>query len=179
MQSHQGTDEYINKLIKRDYWKNELSQEQMAFIQKRDSFYMGTASIDGRPYIQHRGGQKGFIQIPNSTSLWFPDYSGNRQYITTGNLSENNKAFLFFMDYKNQRRLKLWGRASLFSVDDYPLSSKQKPERAKVERIIHFEIEALDENCRQHIQKRYTDEEYGRKLLDAEQEIRILKDKIK
>lgn len=179
MQSLEGTNKYIDLLIERDYWKNQLSDEQMKFIKNRDSFYFATSSADGSPYLQHRGGNKGFIQVPNPSSLWFPDFGGNKQYISAGNLSENNKAFLFFMDYPNQRRLKLWGTASILDRNDYPLDSSQLPERGDVERIIHFNIEAIDENCRQHILKRFTDEEYQNKLIRAEQEIITLKEKIK
>lgn len=179
MQSEQGTDDFINRLIEREHWKNQLSEEQMQFIQSRDSFYLATSSTDGMPYLQHRGGRKGFITVSNTSSLWFPDYAGNRQYITTGHLSENNRAFLFFMDYPNQRRLKLWGTASLLSEDAYPLSVAQQPKKGKVERILQFDIEAIDENCRQHIQQRYTDEEYGEELSLAKQKIILLTKQLK
>lgn len=168
MQASEGTDKYIDLLIERDHWKNQLNNEQMQFIQNRESFYMATSSADGRPYMQHRGAKKGFIQTPSSSSLWFPDFGGNKQYISTGNLSENNKAFLFFMDYPNQRRLKLWGTAT----------DVQVPERGSVERIILFKICALDENCPKHILKCYTDEEYGGRLHKMELEIKRLKNRM-
>ena len=179
MQCQQGADIFIKRLIEREHWKNTLSEEQRRFIQSRDSFYLATSNTDGMPYLQHRGGHKGFITVPNASSLWFPDYSGNRQYITAGNLSENKQAFLFFMDYPNQRRLKLWGTASLLSENTYPLSSAQLPEKGTVERIIQFNIDAIDENCRQHIQQRYTDKEYGGELLAAKQKIKILTEQLK
>lgn len=166
-----GSSDRIARLEERDHWKDELSAEQMHFIESRDSFYLGTASLAGRPYIQHRGGPPGFIRVESSTSLWFPDFAGNRQYISVGNLSENDQAFLFFMDYPNRRRLKLWGRAAVHAAADFPLESVALPETARVERIIRFRIEALDENCRQHIRSRYTEEELSNELQQARQEI--------
>jgi len=106
-----GARDYISRLESREYWKAGLSSEQMDFIRGRDSMYFGTASKEGCPYVQHRGGPVGFIRVQSATALWFPDYSGNRLYISVGNLSENNRAFIFMMDYANRRRLKLWGRA--------------------------------------------------------------------
>jgi predicted pyridoxine 5'-phosphate oxidase superfamily flavin-nucleotide-binding protein len=179
MQDEQGTADYIKLLIERNHWRDQLTTQQIEFIQSRDSFYLATASSDGMPYMQHRGGKKGFIKVPDSSTLYFPDYAGNRQYISTGNLTENDRAFLFFMDYPNQRRLKLWGSATLGSVNDVQLVEAQLPERGSVERIIKFQIDAIDENCPKHILKRYTDEEYRGKLLDTEKEIQELKNKIK
>lgn len=174
-----GSGDRIARLEERDHWKEELSAEQMKFIESRDSFYLGTASLAGRPYIQHRGGSPGFIRAQSSTSLWFPDFAGNRQYISVGNLSENDQAFLFFMDYPNRRRLKLWGRATVHAVADFPLESVALPETARVERIIRFHIEALDENCRQHIRLRFTEEELSNELQQAHREIARLHARIR
>jgi len=166
-----GSRDRIAGLEARSHWRSELSEEQARFIEGRDSFYLGTASLAGRSYIQHRGGPPGFIRVESHTSLWFPDFVGNRQYITVGNLSENDQAFLFFMDYPNRRRLKLWGRAAVHAAADFPLESVVLPETVRVERIIRFSIEALDENCRQHIQPRYTEGEQSSELQQAHQEI--------
>ncbi|MEN8178597.1 MAG: pyridoxamine 5'-phosphate oxidase family protein [Pseudomonadota bacterium] len=155
MQAELGVRDYIARLESRDHWKAELSTEQMDFIRSRDSFYFGTASKEGCPYIQHRGGPAGFIRVESASALWFPDYSGNRQYISVGNLSENNQAFIFLMDYANRRRLKLWGRAHIQDHKTIPFDDTELSESATVERIIRFEIDALDENCSQHIQPRY------------------------
>lgn len=178
VQRQQGSDEFINRLIEREHWKNTLSDEQILFIQNRESFYLGTASADGRPYIQHRGGNKGFINVNSSSSLYFADFGGNKQYITTGNLAENDQAFIFFMDYANRRRLKLWGRAFVHTLDEFPLSEKQSPKRGSVERIIKFDIEAIDENCPQHIQQLFSEEEYDCELIDAKNEIERLQNQI-
>ena len=174
-QDQQGSGEFIGRLIEREHWKNTLTKEQMDFIQSRDSFYLGTASVEGQPYIQHRGGAKGFVVADSESSLWFPDFSGNRQYISTGNISENSQAFIFFMDYANKRRLKLWGRMKVLPKDAFTLNENQMPVRAKVERIFKFAIDAIDENCRQHITSRYTDEETNFELTKTQQEISQLK----
>jgi len=171
--------ERISGLEARNHWRSELSEEQAHFIEGCDSFYLGTASLAGRPYIQHRGGPPGFIRVESRASLWFPDFVGNRQYITVGNLSENDQAFLFFMDYPNRRRLKLWGRAAAHAVADFSLESVALPEKARVERVIRFSIEALDENCRQHIQPRYAKGEQSSELQQAHQEITRLQTRIK
>ena len=157
-----------------------MSDEIILFIQNMDSFYLGTASKLGRPYIQHRGGPKGFVQIESKTSLLFPDFDGNRQYITVGNLTENDQAFIFFMDYPNRRRIKLWGRARITDINDASLTFKNLPTNIKVKRAICFEIEAWDENCRQHIKPRYTaDVDYIQELTNAKNKITELQKRIK
>lgn len=179
VQAELGSSDLIKRLESRNHWKAELSPEQIEFIQGRDSFYLGTAGKQGRPYIQHRGGQKGFIHVAAPTTLWFPDFSGNRQYITVGNLSENAQAFMFLMDYPKQRRLKLWGKAYVHQRSDFPLQPIPNPRSARIERVIRFKIEAVDENCRQHILPRYSETEYLDEMRRARQEIAELKTKIK
>jgi uncharacterized protein len=116
-----------------------------AFIAERNSFYIGTASADGQPYIQHRGGPKGFLRVLDGRTLAFADLEGNRQYITVGNLAENPKAFLFLMDYANRRRVKIWGTARVESVAG--------------QRAIVFAVESWDINCPQHIPRKFDEEE--------------------
>ena len=119
---------------------------------ERDSAYLATANAAGQPYIQHRGGPKGFIRVIDDKTLGFVDYTGNRQYITTGNLAENDHAFLFLMDYAQRRRVKLWGRARVVE-DDPELIARLMPERydAHPLQVILFTLEAWDINCPQHI----------------------------
>ena len=116
------------------------------------SFYLATASADGQPYVQHRGGPPGFLRVVDERTLGFADFKGNRQYITTGNLAENGKAFIFIMDYAQRRRVKLWGRARVVEADA-ALLARLWPEgyEARPEQAILFEIEAWDTNCPQHI----------------------------
>jgi predicted pyridoxine 5'-phosphate oxidase superfamily flavin-nucleotide-binding protein len=128
-----------------------ITPEVAGFIGDRDSAYLATANAQGQPYVQHRGGPAGFIHIVDEHTLAFADFIGNRQYITTGNLTENARAFLFVMHYAAGERLKLWGRAEI-SHDPALLASLAQPGYpARVEQAIVFHVDALDWNCPQHI----------------------------
>ncbi len=153
-------------------WRNAVTPELAAFIAERDSFYLATASAEGRPYIQHRGGPTGFLKVLGERTLGFADFSGNRQYITAGNLSENDRAYIFLMDYPNRRRIKIWGRARV--VDDDPELLDRLADSAydsRPERVIVFEIEAWDVNCPQHITPRYTEDEITAVVLPLRRRI--------
>lgn len=115
-----------------------------AFIAERNSFYIGTAGADGQPYIQHRGGPKGFLRVVDERTLAFADLEGNGQYITIGNLAENPKAFLFLMDYANRRRVKIWGTARVETAG---------------QRAIVFAVQSWDINCPRHIPRKFDEEE--------------------
>ena len=135
---------------------DKVTPELAAFIAEQDTVFLATATADGAPYIQHRGGPKGFIKILDKNTLAFADYSGNRQYITQGNLSENPKANIFLMDYAHRRRIKIWGEARL--VDDDPaLLNSLMPQgyKARPEQVILFRIAAWDTNCPQHIPQKF------------------------
>ena len=133
-------------------WPSTVTPDLTAFIAEARSFYLATASAEGQPYIQHRGGPAGFLKILDDKTLAFADYVGNRQYITIGNLAENPKAYIFIMDYVHQRRVKLWGTAKVIEGDEDLLSKLSDPGyRARPERVIVFTIEAWDQNCPQHI----------------------------
>ena len=137
-----------------------VTDDLRAFLAERDSFYLSTASADGRPYIQHRGGPKGFLKVIDDTTLAFADFSGNRQYISMGNLEENDRAFIFLMDYANKRRIKIWGRARFVEGDPALLAAVSDPDyRATPERVLVFTVEAWDRNCPQHIPRLYSEEE--------------------
>ena len=143
-------------------WSGEITPDLAAFISQRDSLYLGTASVDGQPYIQHRGGPKGFIKVIDNKTLAFADFSGNRQYISVGNLDENDRAFIFLMDYPNRRRIKIWGRAEFVEDDPSLLERLVEPAYgATVERALVFHVEAWDVNCPQHITPRFTEEEFS------------------
>ena len=122
------------------------------FIAGMRSFYLATANNDGQPYIQHRGGPPGFLRVIDDKTLAFADFSGNRQYISTGNLAENPRALLFLMDYENRQRVKIWGTARVIE-DDAELIAKLFPKgyKARAEAAILFTVEAWDANCPQHI----------------------------
>ena len=106
------------KMEQRGGWRDTVTPDLAHFIAERDSFYLATTSADGRPYIQHRGGPPGFLKVLDEHTLAFADFNGNRQYISMGNLAENDQAFIFLMDYPNRRRIKIWGRAEV--VEDDP-----------------------------------------------------------
>jgi predicted pyridoxine 5'-phosphate oxidase superfamily flavin-nucleotide-binding protein len=137
-------------------WPTTITPDLAAYIAERNSAYLATASADGQPYIQHRGGPKGFIRVLDEKTLAFADYAGNRQYITAGNLAENPRAYLFLMDYARRRRIKIWGRARIVE-NDADLAARLTPEdvAARVEQVIVFTIEAWDTNCPQHIPQKF------------------------
>jgi hypothetical protein len=133
-------------------WQNTVTEDLAAFIAERDSFYLATANAEGQPYIQHRGGPKGFLRVLDHKTLAFADFKGNRQYITTGNLADNDRAFIFLMDYANRQRIKIWGRARVVESDHALIGKLFVPGyKAKPEQAIVFTVEAWDSNCPQHI----------------------------
>jgi predicted pyridoxine 5'-phosphate oxidase superfamily flavin-nucleotide-binding protein len=133
-------------------WRTEITQDLAGFIAAQTSFMFATASADGQPYIQHRGGPAGFLHVVDSKTLAFADFAGNRQYITQGNLVENAKAYIFIIDYLNRRRIKLWGTARVVE-NDPELLAKLMPEgyQARGEQVILFQVAVWDTNCPQHI----------------------------
>ncbi len=137
---------------------NTTTPELAKFIAEQDTAFLGTVNSEGAPYIQHRGGPKGFIKIIDERTLGFADYRGNRQYITLANLAGNDRAFLFLLDPARQQRIKIWGRARVIE-DDAALATKLFDEgyKARPERAILFTIEAWDANCSSHIVARYTE----------------------
>lgn len=138
-------------------WKTRITPDLTEFIAGLDMFYLGTANAEGQPYVQYRGGPAGFLKILDDVTLGFADFSGNRQYITLGNLSENPRAFIFLIDYANSRRVKLWGTAKVIDGDAALLARLREPDYpGNVERAIQFEVAAWDVNCSQHIHKRYS-----------------------
>ncbi len=154
-QKRGSRDTYQNAVEKRD-WSNTISEDLAAFVAARNSFYLATATKDGQPYIQHRGGPKGFLKVIDERTLGFADYAGNRQYISIGNLAENNKAYIFLMDYANRRRIKLWGKMRVVENDPALMERLAQPgNRARPERAFLFEITAWDINCPQHIPQLY------------------------
>ncbi len=139
---------------------DRVTPELAAFIAEQDTAFFGTATADGAPYIQHRGGPKGFIKVIDEHTLGFADFRGNRQYITLANLSENDRAYLFLLDPARQQRIKLWGRARVVENDPALVERLfDKGYKARPERAILFTIEAWDVNCSSHIVTRFTEAE--------------------
>jgi predicted pyridoxine 5'-phosphate oxidase superfamily flavin-nucleotide-binding protein len=143
-------------------WETTVTEELAQFIGERDEFYLATASAEGQPYVQYRGGRPGFLRVIDEHTLGFADFGGNQQYITLGNLSENPKAFIFLMDYVELRRIKIWGRARVVENDPALVERLRDAEDpSPAERAILFEIEAWDMNCQQHIHRRFPQEIVG------------------
>lgn len=151
-QALRGSRRQYERMEKLRGWPSTITPDLAAQIMDARSFYLATANAEGQPYIQHRGGPTGFLHILDDKRIAFADYAGNKQYITIGNLTENAKAYIFIMDYVNQRRVKLWGTAKVVEDDEALLSQLIDPDyRAKPERAIVFTVEAWDRNCPQHI----------------------------
>ncbi len=156
IQARKGSRDAYGQVEQRGGWRTEIDGQLAAFLATRDSMFLATASADGQPYIQHRGGPKGFIRILDKNTLAFADYRGNRQYITQGNLSENPKAYIFLMDFTERRRVKIWGEARVID-DDPALLRSLMPQgyKARPEQVILFRISAWDTNCPQHIPQKF------------------------
>ena len=156
-------------------WRTEIDENLAAFLADTNSFYLATASGTGQPYIQHRGGPKGFIKVIDEKTLGFADYRGNRQYITLGNLSENSKAYIFVMDYVHRRRVKIWGEARVVA-DDSALMQSLMPQgyKARPEQVILFRISAWDTNCPQHIPQKFDAADVAAALAARDERIKEL-----
>jgi uncharacterized protein len=150
-QACRGSREVNARRAEAGHFAQRLSENEMEFIARRDSAYLATASADGQPYVQHRGGPPGFLRVLNDHTLAFLEYPGNRQFISIGHLAENERAFLFLMDYATARRLKLWGRAAVSSDPDLIASLKSSAGTHRGEHAIVFTVLAWDWNCSQHI----------------------------
>ena len=150
-----------------------------AFIHQMRSFYLATASAEGQPYIQHRGGPPGFLRVVGEHSLAFVDFKGNRQFISTGNLAENPRAFIFLMDYAHRQRIKIWGTARVVE-GDAALEASLMPAgyRARAEQVILFEIEAWDANCTQHIPQMFLAEDVAKAIEQRDARIASLEQQI-
>lgn len=156
-----------------------LSDQEANFIRERDSFYMATVSETGWPYVQHRGGAPGFMKVIDEQTIGFADFSGNRQYISAGNLTNDNRVSLIFMDYLNRTRLKVLGRVRLVSDNEYELMAKLEVDdyRARVERGFLIHVEAFDWNCPQHITPRYSEAQLQEIISPLVEENKVLKER--
>ena len=160
IQARKGSRGGYARMEEKGGWSDLISDELASFIAERDSFYLATASAEGQPYTQHRGGEPGFLKVLDGKRLAFADFRGNRQYISAGNLSENPRAFIFLMDYPNRRRIKIWGRAEIVDDDPELLESLANQDYDGVpEQAVVFTVEAWDINCPQHITPRYSQRE--------------------
>jgi predicted pyridoxine 5'-phosphate oxidase superfamily flavin-nucleotide-binding protein len=172
VQARKGSREMFAEVEENGGWRTEIDQNLAAFLAETSSFFLATASADGQPYIQHRGGPKGFIRILDKNTLAFANYAGNRQYITQGNLSENPKAHIFVMDFAHRRRVKIWGEARMIDDDPALLQSLMpKGYRARPEQVIVFKIAAWDTNCSQHIPQKFDAADVAAALMARDERI--------
>jgi predicted pyridoxine 5'-phosphate oxidase superfamily flavin-nucleotide-binding protein len=184
IQARKGSREHYAHQEQRG-WRTEVDDNLAAFLAETNSVYLATASADGQPYIQHRGGPQGFLRVLDKHTLAFADFAGNRQYITQGNLSENPKAYIFVMDYAHRRRVKIWGTARVVEDDDALVRSMMpKGYRARGEQVILFTVAAWDTNCPQHIPQKFDAADVAAalaardaRIADLEAEIVALREK--
>ena len=167
VQEKYGTRTAYEKMESRNEFRNQLTWQEKGYIKNRDSFYLSSVGENGWPYMQFRGGPKGFLKIIDDNVLAYADFKGNGQYISTGNINATKKTVLFLMDYTQQHRLKIWAEAKVLHADDHPelLEKVKMPDySATIERIFTFKVHAFDWNCPQHITPRYTKEEIEKEM---------------
>jgi uncharacterized protein len=179
IQARKGSREAYAHVEQNGGWRTEIDDGLAGFLASANSFYLATATAGGQPYIQHRGGPKGFVKVLDKNTIAFADYAGNQQYISQGNLSENSKAYIFVMDYAHRRRVKLWGEAKV--VDDDPAllqALMPKGYRARPEQAIVFRIAAWDSNCPQHIPQKFDAADVAQALALRDARIAELEDEL-
>jgi len=175
IQARKGSRRAYGLMEQRGSWETRITPELAEFIGAQTSIFFATANREGQPYIQHRGGPAGFLRVLDEKTLAFADFSGNRQYITAGNLAENPKAYLFLIDYAQRRRIKIWGTARVVE-DDTQLNARLMPEgyKARAEHAILFTVSAWDSNCPQHIPQRFSAEDVAKAMAERDRRIEVL-----
>lgn len=175
IQTARGSRDSHARRERRGGWLTEITPDLAAFIAAQRSVYLATASADGQPYIQHRGGPPGFLRVLDAETLAFADLAGNRQYISLGNLSENPRVQVFLMDYVQRRRVKIWGQARVVT-DDPALLATLTPAgtEARAEQAIIIRVTAWDANCPQHIPQRFEAEDVLRAITERDERIAAL-----
>jgi hypothetical protein len=178
-QEQRGSRQTYERYIAKGPDNDSITPKLEEFIAQLDGFYLGTVSSNGYPYIQFRGGPSGFLKVLDEKTLGFADFTGNVQYITVGNLSGNDKAFLFLMDYRHRRRIKIWGTAEY--VEDNPALIERLRDSdysAEVQGAILFHVEATSENCPQHIPIRYSEAEVAAMMAPLQARIAELEQQL-
>jgi hypothetical protein len=180
VQRRRGSRKAYERVEESGGWRAVIDGELAAFLAAQTSCFLGTASADGQPYIQHRGGPPGFLRVLDPTTIAFADYRGNRQYITTGNLSENPRVQLFLIDYARRQRIKVWGEARVVE-DDPALIAKLLPADAdlRAEQAIVIRVTAWDRNCPQHIPQRFDAADVAAALAARDAKIAALEEELR
>jgi predicted pyridoxine 5'-phosphate oxidase superfamily flavin-nucleotide-binding protein len=182
LQSAHGSRAGYERMQERSKAGEVLGAAEMQFLSNADSFYMATVGETGWPYVQHRGGPRGFVKILSPNRIAFADFRGNRQYVSAGNALRNDRVALIIMDYANQRRLKLLGHLrfdDLGSADPEVVFAVELPDyRARLERVATIDVEAFDWNCPQHITPRYTAAEVAERMGPLQERIAALEEEV-
>ena len=175
IQARKGSRPVYQRMEEGGGWETIITPELKAEIEAQISVFLATANAQGQPYIQHRGGPKGFLKVLDERTIGFADFVGNRQYISQGNLSENPQAHLFLIDYARRRRIKIWGTATVVEGDDAQLA-RLMPDgyRAKPEQVLLFTVTAWDVNCPQHIPQRFEAADVAASLESRDRRIAAL-----
>lgn len=180
IQSRKGSRDTYARMESQGGWATAITEELADFIVQQTSVFLATANAQGQPYIQHRGGPPGFLQVLDEHTIGFADFNGNRQYISSGNLAENPKAHLFLIDYTTRQRIKLWGTARVVE-EEKELIERLMPAnyRAKSEQVMLFTVDAWDANCPQHIPQRLETSDVAKALQSSDQKIAELEAEIR
>jgi uncharacterized protein len=180
VQTRKGSRHAYRRMEERGSWQTRISPDLASFIAAQTSIFLATANPEGQPYIQHRGGPAGFLRVLDEKTIAFADFTGNRQYITQGNLADNPRAQLFLIDYAHQRRVKIWGEARVVE-GDAQLTAKVMPEgyKARPEQVILFTVSAWDTNCSQHIPQRFEAADVSSALADRDRRIAALEAEVR
>lgn len=175
IQERKGSRSSYSRMEDRGGWATAITPDLKDFIEKQISVFLATANAEGQPYVQHRGGPPGFLQVINENTLGFVDYVGNRQFISQGNLVENDKAHLFLIDYGSRSRVKIWGTASVVE-GDHDLLEQLMPKDfgARPEQVLLFNVTAWNANCRQHIPLRFEADEVLKAIETRDERIKEL-----
>src|ERR1700694_4625027 len=179
LQERHGSRRQYARLEESESSPARLGPQETEYLAERDTFYIASVGATGWPYVQHRGGPKGFLKVIDESTIAFADFRGNKQYISTGNLLTDNRVAIISVDYPRQLRLKILGRVEIFEGDkaDEWIKKLSDPEyNAIMERVYVIRVEAFDWNCQQHIIPRFTEEEIRESLAPAEKRMQELEE---
>jgi predicted pyridoxine 5'-phosphate oxidase superfamily flavin-nucleotide-binding protein len=180
VQARKGSRRAYERVEERGGWQTRITPELASFIKAQTSVFLATANRDGQPYIQHRGGPPGFLKVLDEQTVGFADFSGNRQYITLGNLADNPRAHLFLIDYVHRRRVKIWGEARVVEGDAALIDQLMpKGYEARPEQVILFTVTAWESNCPQHIPQRFEAADVAAALDERDRRIAELEAEVK
>lgn len=175
VQARKGSRDAYRRMEERGSWQSTITPDLAAFIAAQTSVFLASASADGQPYVQHRGGPPGFLHVLDEHTIAFVDFAGNRQYITEGNLTENPKVHLFLIDYAHRRRVKMWGTARMVAGDsDLVATLMPQDYKARPEQVVIMTVAAWDANCPQHIPQRFEAADVAAALAERDRRIETL-----